>query len=73
MVSSRFSEILGSHSDIEKQANKSFLSLHKYLLKNNYCGYEYDDLLESNIVRLLTFENIYRPLKLLFCSCCSKL
>ena len=59
MVSSRFSEILGSHSDIEKQANKSFLSLHKYLLKNNYCGYEYDDLLESNIVRLLTFENIY--------------
>lgn len=37
----------------------SFEYLHNYLVKNNYKGYEFDDILDSKIVRLLTLNNNY--------------
>lgn len=37
--------------------HNTFKDLHNYLKRNNYKGYEFDDILDSKIVRLLTFNN----------------
>jgi hypothetical protein len=36
-----------------------FENLHRYLVRNNFAGYEYDDLLASPLVDLLTFNSLY--------------
>ncbi|MCP4371486.1 MAG: hypothetical protein GY797_25705 [Deltaproteobacteria bacterium] len=37
----------------------SFQSLHGYLRYNNFKGYEFDDILGSKVVKLLTFGNLF--------------
>jgi len=42
----------------EGAAREAFLALHAYLQRNDYKGYEFDDLLGSPLVRALTFNNL---------------
>lgn len=43
----------------EGMARQAFGALHRYLLGNEYRGYEFDDLLGSALVRYLTFGHLY--------------
>jgi uncharacterized protein YyaL (SSP411 family) len=36
-----------------------FDSLHRYLIRNDFTGYEYDDLLASPFINFLTFNSLY--------------
>ncbi|RMH70483.1 MAG: hypothetical protein D6675_09330 [Gemmatimonadetes bacterium] len=38
---------------------KSFQTLHQYLLQNDFAGYEFDDILGSPLVRALTRHNVW--------------